>query len=157
MILGGNFYKIKGSQESSDDGTTQTLLSRSPDCAGEISTDLRDPTSLSTAAGAGCPRGPAKPTWEEGLAPKEVIPHPPSHQTGIGLIGSDESRSAKLEKRALGEGRKKSPSLGLGGEDGGRGMENWAPSQLELSQAKENRMEESKGRESKKDPSGEGS
>lgn len=36
-------------------------------------------------------------------------------------------------------------------------MENWALSQLELSQAKENRMEESKGRESSKDPSGEGS
>lgn len=35
-------------------------------------------------------------------------------------------------------------------------MENWALSQLELSQAKENRMEESKGRESNQDPSGEG-
>lgn len=36
-------------------------------------------------------------------------------------------------------------------------MENWALSQLELSQGKEDRMEESKGRESSKDLSGEGS
>lgn len=81
------------------------------------------------------------------------------HQIGLEIIGSDESRSAKLEKRALRrrKEKKKTNLLGLGGEDGGREMENWALSQLELSQGEENRMEESEGRESNKDLSGEGS
>lgn len=64
---------------------------------------------------------------------------------------------SQTNEKSIRKRKEKNHSLGLGGEDGGREMENWAVFQLEPYQVKENRMEDYKGRESSNNLSGEGS